>query len=52
MFELVIFSEGSVRMEDAWGIDSEDRLLLIETFEEYVAAKNPGGKNQMKQEQM
>ena len=52
VFEIVIFTEGSVRLEDAWNLDNEDQEILIETFEEYVNAKNPKGKGTIKQEQM
>ena len=33
-------------------MDMEDRQLAISTFEEYLNAKNPTNKNQMKQENM
>lgn len=49
---MVIFTEGSITLADAWNMDAEDRVLMVETFEEFVNAKNPSGKNQMKQEQM
>ena len=48
----MIYTEGSISLEDSWNLDAEDRTILMDTFEEYLNAKNPKGKNNMKQEQM
>ena len=52
MFEIVIYTEGSITLNEAWNMDMEDRQLVVSTFEEYLNAKNPKGKNNMKQELM
>ena len=52
VYDLVIYTEGSVGIAEAWSIDSDDRQLLMDSFEEFMKAKNPGSKNEMKQEQM
>ena len=52
MFDTVIYTEGSISLEDSWNLDGEDRAILMESFEEYVKAKSPKGNNSMKQEQM
>ena len=52
VFEIVIFTEGSITLDEAWNMDQEDRELAVATFEEFLSAKNPKGKNQMKQENM
>lgn len=51
MFELVIFTEGTITLNEAWNLDRDDRDMIIETFEELAKARNPKGNN-MKQEQM
>jgi hypothetical protein len=33
-------------------MDTQDRLVAMASFEELMKAKNPGSKNQMKQEEM
>ena len=52
VFDLVIYTEGTITLAEAWSIDSEDRTMIMESFEEFMKAKNPGSKNEMKQEQM
>jgi hypothetical protein len=52
VFDLVIYTEGTITLAEAWSIDSEDRAMIMESFEEFMKAKNPGSKNEMKQEQM
>tara|TARA_B100001057_G_scaffold482503_1_gene557956 strand:- start:120 stop:239 length:120 start_codon:yes stop_codon:yes gene_type:complete len=39
-------------LEEAWSLDNEDRQLLLESFEDYVKAKNPTAKGKMTQEQL
>ena len=52
VFDLVIYTEGSITLAEAWSIDREDRVIAMASFEEFMKAKNPGSKNQMKQEEM
>lgn len=52
VYDLVIYTEGSITISEAWGIDSGDREIVLSSFEEFVKAKNPNSKNEMKQEQM
>jgi hypothetical protein len=52
VFDLVIYTEGSITLAEAWSIDSHDRKMIMDSFEELMKAKNPGSKNEMKQEQM
>ena len=52
MFDLVIYTEGSITLAEAWSLDSQDRSMVMSSFEEYLKAKNPGSKNEMKQEEM
>jgi hypothetical protein len=33
-------------------MDGDDRQVVMNSFEELMKAKNPGSKNEMKQEQM
>jgi hypothetical protein len=33
-------------------MDGDDRQVVMNSFEEFMKAKNPGSKNEMKQEQM
>ena len=49
---MVIYTEGSLDLEEAWNMDSEDREIFLEAFQDYVKAKNPNAKGQMTQEQM
>lgn len=48
----MIYTEGSISLEDSWNLDAEDRTILMESFEEFVKAKNPNAKGKMTQEQM
>ncbi len=52
VFDLVIYTEGSITLAEAWSIDTQDRITAMASFEEFIKAKNPGSKNQMKQEEM
>ena len=52
VFDLVIYTEGSISLAEAWSMDTQDRLVAMASFEELMKAKNPGSKNQMKQEEM
>ena len=52
MFDTVIYTEGSISLEDSWNLDGEDRAILMESFEEYVKAKNPQAKGKITQEKM
>lgn len=52
VYDLVIYTEGSITLAEAWSIDSDTRRGVMDSFEEFIKAKNPGGKNEMKQEQM
>lgn len=52
MFDLVIYTEGSITLAEAWSMDTQDRTVAMASFEEFIKAKNPGSKNQMKQEEM
>ena len=52
MFDLVVFTEGTFSLEESYNMDSEDRQIAMDSFEEYVKAKYPGNKNNMKQEQL
>lgn len=49
---MVIYTEGSISLEEAWNLDNEDREIFLEAFQDYVKAKNPNAKGQMTQEQM
>ena len=52
VYDLVIYTEGSITVSEAWAMDFADRQIVMNSFEEFVKAKNPGSKNEMKQEQM
>ena len=52
VYDLVIYTEGSVSIAEAWSMDGDDRQVVMNSFEELMKAKNPGSKNEMKQEQM
>lgn len=52
MFDLVIYTEGSITLAEAWSMDTQDRMVAMASFEDFIKAKNPGSKNQMKQEEM
>ena len=49
---MVIYTEGSLNLEEGWNMDSEDREIFLDTFQDYVKAKNPNAKGKMTQEQM
>ena len=49
---MVIYTEGSLDLEEAWNMDNEDREIFLETFQEFMKAKNPKAKGKMSQEQM
>lgn len=52
VYDLVIYTEGSITLAEAWSIDWESRKGIMDSFEEFMKAKNPSSKNEMKQEQM
>ena len=41
---MVIYTEGSLDLEEAWNLDREDREIFLETFQEFMKAKNPKAK--------
>lgn len=49
---MVIYTEGSISLEEAWNLDNEDREIFLEAFQDYMKAKNPKAKGKMTQEQM
>ena len=48
----MIYTEGSISLEDSWNLDAEDRTILMESFEEFVKERILTVKGKITQEQM